>query len=114
METDGQSTLKEQFKQHARGANTDKKQQSSGDKKNYSKQDIEEQLEKDSLVRFGELETFWAGKVFPFLLKPGASPGVALYFILATRDYCGLEILSGIQGPDQRSTYSSSLSPPPA
>lgn len=36
------------------------RKQSSGKKKNYLKQDIGEQLEKGSLVRFGELETFWA------------------------------------------------------
>lgn len=70
------------------------RKQSSGKKKNYLRQDIGEQLEKDSLVTFGELETLLCsvltagdsnGKVFTFLPIPGASPGAMLYFILATQ-----------------------------
>lgn len=60
MEADGQSTSRNSSNNRKPEEKILTRKQSSGKKKNYSKQDIGEQLEKGSLVRFGELETFWA------------------------------------------------------
>lgn len=82
------------------------RKQFSRKKENYLKQDIGEQLEKGSLVRFGELETFqaqclWQGTQMAKL--PLFFPNWILLLVLcctsslSPRGYYGLEIISGIR-----------------
>lgn len=83
------------------------RKQSSRNEESYFKQDIGEQMEKGSLKRFGELETFWAQclcqgtQIAKSLLF--SSPNLVLLLVLrgtsclSPRGYCGLEIISGIK-----------------
>lgn len=83
------------------------RKQSSRNEESYFKQDIGEQMEKGSVKRFGELETFWAQclcqgtQIAKSLLF--SSPNLVLLLVLrgtsclSPRAYCGLEIISGIK-----------------
>lgn len=82
------------------------RKQFSGKKENYLKQDIGEQLEKGSLVKFGELETFWAQCLWQGTQMAKLSlfsPNLVLLLVLcctsslSPRGYYGLEIISGIR-----------------
>lgn len=83
------------------------RKQFSRNKENYFKHDIGEQLEKGSLERFGELETFWAQCLWQGTqmtkLSLFSSPNLVLLLVLcgtpslSPRGYCGLEIISGIR-----------------
>lgn len=82
------------------------RKQFSRKKENYLKQDIGEQLEKGSLVRFGELETFWAQCLWQGTQMAKLSlffPNRILLLVLcctsslSPRGYYGLEIVSGIR-----------------